>query len=73
MYPNLVKYAIAAVISLVVGVIATFMGNILSGILIFILIFGGYIMWNVVRGLREEPVKEVKPPIQNNNTSPKDN
>ena len=55
---DLMKYVVVGGISLVIGIIAVFMGNFLSGLLIFILLFGGYIMWNVLKGIKEEP-KEI--------------
>lgn len=68
---DLMKYVIAGGISLVIGIIAVFMGNLLSGILIFVLLFGGYVMWNVVKSIKDEP-KDVTltPP---SNTPQKDN
>lgn len=61
---DLMKYVIVAGISLVIAVIAGFMGNWVSAVLIFILLFGSYIMWNVARGIKDDP-KEVTqtPPL----------
>ncbi len=55
---DLMKYIVAAGISLIVSIAAMIMGNFLSGILIFVLLFGGYILFNVIKGIeKEEPQK----------------
>lgn len=55
---NLGKYLIAAVICLVIGVVGWIMGNILTGVLLFCLLFGGYILWNVLKGIEKNPIPE---------------
>jgi NADH:ubiquinone oxidoreductase subunit H len=52
---DLMKYVIAAGVSFVIAIIASFMGNLVTGILIFILLFGGYIMWNVLKVINKTP------------------
>ena len=37
------------------------MGNFLSGILIFVLLFGGYILVNVVKGIEKETPQKSQP------------
>ncbi len=63
---DLVKYLIAGGISLVIGIIAMFMGNFLSGILIFILLFGSYIMWNILKNIKDVPPKDTSTPPKDN-------
>lgn len=63
---DLVKYLIAGVVSLVIGIIAMFMGNFLSGILIFILLFGSYIMWNVLKNVKDVPPRDTSTPPKDN-------
>ena len=61
------KYIIAAGVSLIVSVAAIIMGNFLSGILIFILLFGGYVLINVVKGIEKEtPDNRPPAPTQDN-------
>ncbi len=55
---NLMKYVIAAGVALVISIVAMFLGDFTSGLLIFILLLGGYIMWNVLNGIKS-PSKEV--------------
>ncbi|NLZ24660.1 hypothetical protein GX888_02880 [Candidatus Dojkabacteria bacterium] len=57
---DLLKYIIAGAIALVLGIVVWIMGNFLSGILIFILLFGGYIMWNVLQNVNENAPPEEK-------------
>jgi hypothetical protein len=75
---NLMKYLVVAGISLVIAVLAGVMGNVLSGILIFVLLFGGYILLNVTKVMKTEEPQVV--PTQVNRTQnttvpvpPKDN
>ncbi len=75
---DLMKYVIVAGISLIVAVLAGAMGNVLSGILIFILLFGGYILLNVTKVMKSDTDKVVVPQVnktQNPTGSvpPKDN
>ncbi|MDY0097488.1 MAG: hypothetical protein RBS01_04015 [Candidatus Dojkabacteria bacterium] len=55
------KYIIAAGLSLIVSIAAMIMGNFLSGILIFVLLFGGYILFNVVKGIEKETPQKNQP------------
>lgn len=59
---DLLKYIIVAVLSLIISVAAMVMGNFLSGILIFLLLFGGYILVNVVKGIEKETPQESQTP-----------
>ena len=64
---DLMKYIIAAGVSFIISIAAIIMGNFLSGILIFILLFGGYILINVVKGLEKEtPVNNPPAPTKDN-------
>lgn len=58
---DLMKYIIAAGLSLIVSIAAMIMGNFLSGILIFVLLFGGYILFNVVKGIEKETPQKNQP------------
>lgn len=58
---DLMKYIIAAGLSLIVSIAAMIMGNFLSGILIFVLLFGGYILFNVVKGIEKETPQKSQP------------
>ena len=70
---NLMKYLIAGGVALLIAVVASFMGNILTGILVFIGLFGGYIMWNIINSITPQtPKNDNKPPEQTNNP-PMDN
>ena len=56
---DLMKYVIAGVVSIVLAIIAGIFGNVLTGILIFVLVFGGYIMLNIVNALKPSEPKQV--------------
>jgi hypothetical protein len=60
---DLLKYIIVAVIALLVGLGAWVMGNLLSGILVFLLIIGSYVMFNIVKDIQDEPPST--PPVDN--------
>ena len=75
---DLMKYVIVAGISLIVAVLAGAMGNVLSGILIFLLLFGGYVLLNVTKVVKSDTDEVVVPQVnkvQNPTGSvpPKDN
>ncbi len=49
---NLMKYLIAGGVSLVIGIAAMIMGgNIFTAVLVFVSLFGGYILWNISKNL----------------------
>ena len=56
---DLMKYVIAGAVSIVLAVIAGIFGNVLTGVLIFVLVFGGYIMLNIVNDLKPSEAKQV--------------
>ena len=56
---DLMKYVIAGAVSIVLAVIAGIFGNVLTGVLIFVLVFGGYIMLNIVNDLKQSEAKQV--------------
>ena len=75
---DIMKYLIVAGVSIIVAVIAGIMGNVLSGVLIFILLFGGYILFNVTKVMKSDTPEVVA--TQEDNTPnptatvpPKDN
>lgn len=72
---DLVKYLVAAVVSFVAGILVWIMGNFLSGILLFVLIFGGYILWNQLKGIDKTPIKQEEntQPQEKTATTPQDN
>lgn len=57
------KYVVVAGISLIIAVLAGVMGNVLSGILIFILLFGGYILLNVTKVMKTEAPEVALPQV----------
>ena len=56
---DLMKYVIAGAVSIVLGIIAGIFGNVLTGVLIFVLVLGGYIMLNIVNDLKPDEPKQV--------------
>lgn len=75
---DLMKYVIVAGVSLIIGALAMIMGNVLSGILIFVLLFGGYILLNVTKVMKSETGEVVLPKVDNTKkatgiNSPRDN
>ncbi|HNW23777.1 MAG TPA: hypothetical protein PKH06_03410 [Candidatus Dojkabacteria bacterium] len=70
---NLVKYLIAGGVALLLAVFATFMGNIWTGILVFVGLLGGYIMWNILKNITPESAKEDSTPPKETPTPPMDN
>ena len=56
---DLMKYVIAGAVSIVLGIIAGIFGNVLTGVLIFVLVLGGYIMLNIVNDLKPSEPKQV--------------
>jgi len=70
---NLVKYLVAGVVALLIAVIASFMGNILTGILVFVSLFGGYIMWNIVKNIPPETTKDDTTVTKDTSNPPMDN
>jgi hypothetical protein len=52
---DILKYIIAAGVAFVFSLIVWIMGNFLSGVLLFILLFGGYLVWNVFQNVKNEP------------------
>lgn len=70
---NLVKYLIAGGVALLIAIVASFMGNIITGILVFIGLFGGYIMWNVIKNITPEQPKETVTSPKNTSNPPMDN
>ena len=56
---DLMKYIIAGAVSIVLAIIAGILGNVLTGVLIFFLVFGGYIMLNIVNDLKQSEAKQV--------------
>jgi hypothetical protein len=56
---DLMKYVIAGAVSIVLAVTAGIFGNVLTGVLIFVLVFGGYIMLNIVNDLKPSEPKQV--------------
>lgn len=72
---DLLKYLVAAVVSFVAGILVWIMGNFLSGVLLFILMFGGYILWNALKGIEKTPIKQGEDTKPQNEvaTPPQDN
>lgn len=59
------KYVVVAGISLIIAIIASVMGNVLSGILIFVLLFGGYILWNITKVMKSNTGGVILPQVDN--------
>lgn len=75
---DLMKYVVVAGISLIIAIIASVMGNVLSGILIFVLLLGGYILWNITKVMKSNTGGVILPQVDNTKKTtglnpPKDN
>ncbi|HBB64411.1 MAG: hypothetical protein UR34_C0006G0021 [candidate division WS6 bacterium GW2011_GWC1_33_20] len=53
---DLLKYLMVAVGSIILGIVVALIAhNVLSGILLVVLLFGGYVLLNVTKGLNNKP------------------